>query len=474
MMVTQPATPQQWEEVDRTIQSLFAERCEALARTTQFVQRKRELTGKIFAQTLVFGWMANPNASYTTLQQTMALQGCHLSAQALEKRMGAQAAEYLHALLGELLGTCVEHEGVMTEVLERFEGVYVQDGTIVSLPDELKEQYQGCGGTSEYAGAESALRIQVRLNLTTGGLQGPWLQGGREEENQGEGSMQETRLPAGALYLTDSKYVTMKTMKEHEKQESFFLTHARADLQLTDERGVKYGFPTFLRSREKQGPIDEWVTIGGRNPCRVRVVAFAVSEQTATRLRTQAHKRSKMRPKGSRRDVRVGKKHARPSREGQHKRKMSQARFALAGWTILLTNVPKERLAAHEVRVLARARWQIELLWRAWKEHGKIDLWRSEKPMRILCEVYAKLMGCIIQHWIVLKGCWQHPHRSLVKARQAVEMMALAYLLSLSGPITSQRVLEVMGQMLQRSRLNHHSTRWSTADLLQEPCRALA
>jgi len=153
---------------------------------------------------------------------------------------------------------------------------------------------------------------------------------------------------------------------------------------------------------------------------------------------------------------------------------MSKARFAIAEWTIVLTNVPQERLAAHEVRVLARARWQIELVWRLWKERAQIDLWRSEKPIRILCEVYAKLMGCIIAHWIVLKGCWHHADRSLVKASQAVQMMALAYLLSLSGPITSQRVLEVMGQMVQRSRLNHRSTRWNTADLLHDPRRAFA
>jgi len=37
------------------------------------------------------------------------------------------------------------------------------------------------------------------------------------------------------------------------------------------------------------------------------VVAFQVSEESAARLRKQAYTRSQTRPKGSRRDVRVGK-----------------------------------------------------------------------------------------------------------------------------------------------------------------------
>jgi len=479
--VTQSDMVMQWQDVDLTIQGLFGQRCESLARQTQFVRRHSQLTGKLFAQTLIFGWMSKPEASYTTLQQLLASQDCHVSSQALEKRMKPQAVAFLHALQQELLGMCVEHEGVMTELLQRFEGVYLQDGTIISLPEPLKEYYQGCGGgrkddDHEYGGGESALRIQVRLNVTTGSLQGPWLQASREEENQGEGSMQQSPLPARSLYVTDSKYVNVKAIKEHQERETFFLTHGRADLVLTDGRGVKASLSTFLQARASQEVIDEWVNLGANpnNVCSVRIMAFHVSEQTAQRLRCQAHQHSQTRPKGSRCNVRVGKKHARASNDGRHRRKMSQKRFELADWTIIISNVPKQLLAAHEARVLMRARWQIELLWRLWKERGQIDIWRSEKPMRILCEVYAKLIGCIIQHWIILKGCWHHPDRSMVKASQAVQAMALTYLVSLSGPITSQRVLEMMGMMMQRSRLNRRSARYSTADLLDDPRKALS
>jgi hypothetical protein len=72
------------------------------------------------------------------------------------------------------------------------------------------------------------------------------------------------------------------------------------------------------------------------------------------------------------------------------------ARLRLADWTILLTNVPPEMLGVQEALVLMRWSFQIELLWKLWKEHGKLDTWRSYKPERILTEIYAKLLGLII------------------------------------------------------------------------------
>jgi hypothetical protein len=128
----------------------------------------------------------------------------------------------------------------------------------------------------------------------------------------------------------------------------------------------------------------------------------------------------------------------------------------------------KSALNAQDVQLLIRCRWQIELLWRFWKERGTIDLWRSEKPMRVLCEVYAKLMGCIVQHWIILKSCWQEPNRSLLKASQAVRLLTPGYLLSWSGPLTSSMMLAAMAQSMQRAHLDRRPLRLSTAQFLQQ------
>jgi hypothetical protein len=84
-------------------------------------------------------------------------------------------------------------------------------------------------------------------------------------------------------------------------------------------------------------------------------------------------------------------------------------------------------LGVQEAPVLMRARWQIERLFDLWKQHGRLDETRSEKPHGVLCEVYAKLLGLLIQHWLILSsGGWERADRSLMKAGRTVRRWALA------------------------------------------------
>jgi Transposase DDE domain len=106
-------------------------------------------------------------------------------------------------------------------------------------------------------------------------------------------------------------------------------------------------------------------------------------------------------------------------------RQVSATRLALAAWTVFVTNVPAERLTLREALVLGRMRWQIELLFKLWKSHGRVDESRSTKPWRILCEVYAKLLAMLVQHWVFLVSFWAYPDRSLTKAAQTVQKHAM-------------------------------------------------
>jgi len=222
--------------------------------------------------------------------------------------------------------------------------------------------------------------------VSTGAMQGPWIAEAVQSERQGPGWMQQTPLPAGALLLTDNGYITLQEIKEHQQQQRLWMSHARADFQVTDAAGVKYSLPQFVQKKAKAGVVDEWVTVGSQPSLqqKVRLIAFAVSDESQRKQHERVGQQSKARAKGSRGEAVVGKKHQ-PTKTKPHRHRPSKARQALSGWTVLLSNVPKERLAAHEARVLIRVRWQIELLWRLWKERGQVDIWRSSKPMRILC-----------------------------------------------------------------------------------------
>lgn len=65
---------------------------ESAGRESGLVQRARKLTGDKFAQTLVFGWLKNPQATLEELSQTASALGVQVSPQAIDQRFGQPAA----------------------------------------------------------------------------------------------------------------------------------------------------------------------------------------------------------------------------------------------------------------------------------------------------------------------------------------------------------------------------------------------
>jgi hypothetical protein len=86
---------------------------------------------------------------------------------------------------------------------------------------------------------------------------------------------------------------------------------------------------------------------------------------------------------------------------------VSKRRLASAGWNLYVSNIPVEHLSMQEAVVLAGVRWQIELLFKLWKNHGRVADWAaSGNPWRVLSEVYAKMMAMLVTHWLLVVSCW--------------------------------------------------------------------
>jgi hypothetical protein len=132
-------------------------------------------------------------------------------------------------------------------------------------------------------------------------------------------------------------------------------------------------------------------------------------------------------------------------------------RLAVCAWTVFLTNIPADRLTVAEVLTLARARWQIERLIKLWKSHGTIDESRSQKPYRVLCDVSAKLLAMIVQHWLFLVHLWAYLDRSLVKAAKASRWRALELARSFRRRNRLVETITSIGQGIARCRMNRRT-----------------
>jgi hypothetical protein len=157
---------------------------------------------------------------------------------------------------------------------------------------------------------------------------------------------------------------------------------------------------------------------------------------------------------------------------GNHGRQPSEEVLYLADWTILITHVPRRLANADELLILLRLRWQIERLFRLWKEHGRIDEWRSKKPWRVLTEIYGKLAAMVIQQWLLHEGCWQDPHRRLFKAAQVVRREANLIMRALYKGGLQEVLEEIISYMRSGCRMQTRQQRPNTSQFLMgEPHR---
>jgi hypothetical protein len=199
-----------------------------------------------------------------------------------------------------------------------------------------------------------------------------------------------------------------------------------------------------LLEAQRTDQVDLPIRLGATHRLPARLLAVRVPQEVADQRRRRL--RAEARRKG---------------------RAVSAARLALAAWTLLVTNVPAEVLSLREALVLARTRWQIELLFKLWKSHGRVDKSRSTKPWRVLCEVYAKLLAMVVQHWLFLVSCWAYPDRSLPKAAQTVQKHAL-HLASAFGetPLLMRAIATIQRCLAAGCRMNRRKKAPNTYQLL--------
>lgn len=119
-----------------------------------------------------------------------------------------------------------------------------------------------------------------------------------------------------------------------------------------------------------------------------------------------------------------------------------------------------------EVLVLQRARWHIERLFRLRKQDGKIDEWKGRQRWRILCEIYAKVLAMVLQHWLLLLGTWHDPSRSLFKAAKHVRLHALELFSALAGEGVWEQVMQRLLQAMQQCRVHRRTKHPCHAQLL--------
>lgn len=416
------------------LQHVLNDKADELAKNN-FIQRQRKVTGSSFVKTLVFGWLQNHSPSVEGLARSAYTHGLKISAQGVDKRFTSKACEFMKSVLEEAIAQIiVADDQIDINLLNRFTAVYLADCSTVSLPADCVDIWQGVGGSG--SASPAALKLDTRLELKTGALHLGLLPGRHSDSRS---PIAEAVYEAGSLRLQDLGYFNLSRMKiQHERGEYWLSRLQPRTVVLAID-----GRPIDLLALLKQGITrhEMKVRIGASEQLEARLLIWKLPEQA------RAKRRAKMKENAQ-----------------KHGRTLTAESLAWCDWNFLITNVSAEKLNFDECFILYGVRWQIELLFKLWKTHGKLGHSRSENPQRILCEVYAKLLGVMVQHWIVLTGLWQIQERSLVKGCQMVREQSprLASCINDLEALT-ELLKELAGRFTYGCSLNSRKTKPNTS-----------
>jgi Transposase DDE domain len=430
-------------ELHPTLQDLFQHTAERLARSTGFCRRARKLTGPTFAQALAFSLLENPRATLDDFADAATDDlDTPVSAQAFDQRFNPAAADFLRQLLQEAFSrSFASLRPALLPVLRRFTGVFLRDATLVSLPPSLASLFPGRGGRHAPHGQAAAAKLVLEAEVTSGEMTALSILAGLDNEKTA--AVAGRPLPRGALLLEDLGFFSGQRLQDTIGQGVYVVTRIQSWTALFDADGRRLDLVKELR-RVRGDTLDQPVHIlhGRKVPLRLLAVRLPEAEARKRRERVRREARQRGRP-------------------------VSQRKLDLCGWNILVTNAPAEVLTLAEACVVRRVRWQIELVFKVFKSEGKIDQTRSECPDRVQCELYAKLLGLLIQQWALLAAGYQMLRHSARRAARRVRRRALRLLRGVQQLGALRREVARLAAILRRHcRVGRRKVTPSTFDRL--------
>jgi Transposase DDE domain len=364
-----------------------------------FCQRQRSLSPSSFVRALVFGWLADPNASVADLADYATSLGSPVSESGLRQRFNPSAVALLDGVLQEALQPLLFGQRAAGDLVQRFPAVGLFDSSIVSLPACLAALVPGCG--NQNAG-NACCKLLLGLELGSGGLLQLELFSGRQPDQGLTPCCQP--LPQGALLIRDLGFFALEDLACQDKAGVYYLSRAQPQLVIQVADGQSQTLMQFVR--DKGAVVDAWVEVGTKNKLCCRLIAWRVPDPVAERRRAKRLEHHRCRQRRRDRKRRRGGKVSKGQGKGRTKGRAAptQEQLEQCNWVVVLTNVPAEKMSVKEAEALLRSRWQIEVLIKVWKQSGRLERIKGKRAERVVCELLAKRLGQVVAHWTLLSS----------------------------------------------------------------------
>lgn len=408
------------------IQNFFNKKeIETIARLTKFVQRLSPLGGLVFLQASVFGFIKDPQANLDDLAQTCDDLGVEITPQGFDQRIEPEAVAFLKEMLAEAMEKFKNQTPLPLPILQQFSAINLTDSTVLALPDNMVDEYPGCGGD----GPQASLKVQLSFEFLHGNLEQIVLQAGKEPDQKYQGYLE--RVQPWSLNINDLGYFSLESLKTIDKgKKAYYISRLLHGTGLVTPDYEPINLSQLLKNQPRQA-FEMEMLLGKpakyQLPCRL--ICIPLRQEVADRRRQKAKENAK--------------------RKG---RTPSKEYLDSLDWIILVTNVPSSMLSIQQVALLYRVRWQIELVFKLWKSYCGLKHIQDLRRDRVLFELYAKMIGIVLTHFLLAplrmpQGTMDNREISPFKVREIFQDFARDLIRTLS---VLPDFLAVLTKMLKR------------------------
>jgi hypothetical protein len=432
-----------------------------VARATQFIQRERKLSAITFLGIFTFGLIQRPDASlaqlvgigkqitpnFSMFATLSSLPEVNRPPEGLHQKITLKAVNFLQTLFAKSLKISAVATETFIPLLKHFPKVHLLDSTVVSLPEELAEEFQGSGGSA----SDAALKFQFMLEYNSGTFSNIWLtEGIQPDQKQMDYAIE--NIEKGELLIHDLGYFSQSGIMKIKQKEAFFLSryYPQTALYKKTENGDFKRFDLLEALRNSGETQELWVRYGSKAKISCRLIAKRVCEEVAKLRKRKKRQAAK-------------KKGRTPSKEV----------LAMLNWDLYVTNVPKSFMPTEFVADVYSIRWQIELVFKAAKSFLGFKLICGKKSPRVLCQIYGRLIVLVLTLFLCGKfrqRMWEQKRRELsfLKYFRHLQIVAQSFLTCLRDKnALIEKLISFWEDVLHLCAMNKRKSRHSTLHKLR-------
>lgn len=295
--------------------------------------------------------------------------GKKISKQALHNRFNESAVVFVKDLFEQYLKHQLQIRRLPSALADQFGAIRIMDSTVFKLPASLATAFPGFGGD----GTKACAKVQFEFDLLSGAIRQLNLDHARISDKAYSDNHQ-SPLNKGELVLRDLGYYSLDSYDQICQQGAWYVSRLKSQISIYEKKGDGYrvlSLGKLIKQLKQSGQhyLDKEVYIGQSCKYPVRLIGNLLDETAVGR---------------------------RVARKTHRKKQLTKADKDSCGLNLFITNLPPEMATAEELYRLYKMRWQVELLFKAFKSIVSLDKVHPMKAERLKCYLYSKLL------WIML------------------------------------------------------------------------